>query len=343
MAGEGTGATSSVRIKKQTALDTIPTASLRSLPFAKLTPRFQVGNTSKSRLLGSQAAVAAIYNSPGKHTLDFETELGFTTLDDLLSGIVGDPTVSGNGTTLAWANLYTPSATPSYKYIQVVEGDIPTTKAQGYKNCLVTEVTINWSGDNPLGTVTAKFVGQLNTAVAATGEAVVTTTLVTVAQQPILNTHWTILHTGVESDTGRCMRSGTIKLSRPVQEDRSCVGSAAYKAPIYTGPLETSYDFEVEFDTSAAFAAAVNQTVLTGIRMKAVGPAFTAPAGITGEFWTLEIRSSKALVPQWELPIEDNGKLVQKYSADGYGNTGSGLAYEAFAAQITNNVDGGTL
>src|SRR5690242_20357911 len=142
MAGEGTGAVSSVRIKSQTALDSIPASAMRSIPFSKFTPTHAVGQSTKSKLLGTQAAVAAIYNSPVKKTIDFETELGYTTLDDLLSGIVGAPTVTGDGAATAYKNTYTPVATPPYKYIQVIEGDIPTTKAQGYKNCLVVEVTI---------------------------------------------------------------------------------------------------------------------------------------------------------------------------------------------------------
>lgn len=343
MAAEGTGAVSSIRIKNQTAVDTIPTASLRSIPFAGVTYKHEVGNKQNSNMLGALAAIAARYYGPGKHSLDLKSELGFTTLDDLLSCIVGDPAVSGDGTTTAYTNTYTPAANPKYKYIQGVEGDIPTTKAQGYKNCLVTELTISVSADNPLGTITAKIVGNLNTAVPGTGETLVTTTLVTVTHVPLTQNMFTIWNLGVGSDTTYCVRSVTIKLVRPIKDDRTCIGRTFYKAPIFVGPLDASYEIEAEFDDAVVLAAFEAQTILTGFRLKAVGSAFTAPAGVTDEFYTLEIRSSKALIPSWELPTEDNGKIVQKFTVEGYGNSGSGLAYEAFACAITNNLDGASL
>lgn len=339
MAGEGTGAVSSFRIKNQTAVDTIPTASLRSVPFSNVTPRVVLGGEEESSHLGTAAATDAIYLSPSYHEIDYDCELGYKTLDDLLCGIVGTPTVTGDGAATAYANVYAPISSPLYKYGQVVEGDIPTTKAQGYKNLLPVEVTISWSADNPKGTVKAKYVGQINTSAPGTGETLVTTTLVTVAHVPLLNSQWTIWNMGVGADTTYCVSSGTIKLSRDYDAKRGCMGSTGYKPVIFTSPLKSSFEGEVEFDDAALFAAMVAQTLLTGFRLKAVGGA----TGIGSDFYTLEVKSLQSYLTAWELPINTNGKLKQKVTAKGFGNSGTGQTYQAINFKLTNNVNGATL
>lgn len=339
MAAEGTGAVSSFRIKQQTAVDTIPTASLRSVPFSNVTPRVVPGGEEESSHLGTAAATDAIYVSPNYHEIDYECDLGYKTLDDLLAGIVGAPTTTGDGAATAYANVYAPASSTLYKYIQVVEGDIPTTKAQGYKNVLPVEVTISWSADSPKGTVKAKYVGQLNTAAAGSGETIVTTTLVTVAHVAILPSQWTIWNMGVGSDTTYCVSSGTIKLSRDYDAKRGCIGSSAYRPVIFTSPLKSSMEFEVEYDDAAIFANMVSQLPVTGLRLKAVG----LTTGVGSDFYTLEVKSLKSLYTAWELPINTNGKLKQKLTTKGYGNSGSGQTYEAINFKLTNNVNGATL
>jgi Phage tail tube protein len=347
MASEGTGAVSSIRVKNQTALDTIPTTGMRSLPFTGITPSSQPGASEKSKMLGAQAAVAAIYNSPITRSIDFQTELGYTTLDDWLCGIIGTPTTGGTGISGdPYTGLYTPIATPLYKYVQIVEGDIPTTKAAAYKNCLVTEVTISFSAANPLGTIAVKMVGQKLAAAdtgyggPATGDTIVSAGLVSVSQVAMLVNQFTVWNLGLGGgDTAACLRSATIKLSRPYDDKRACVGPSGYKAAVYTGPLETSFDLEVEWDDTAIFAAVEAQTVIAGFKLVAVG-------GVIGAFadhYTFDLRSQKSLVSQWSLPIVDNGKIVQKYTADAYGNTGSGQTYDAISVKLTNNVQVSTL
>ncbi len=333
-------------MKNQTAVDTVPSSALRNLPFAKLGQSHAPGNKATSKHLGSTvAAVDAIYLSPISRTISYEAELGYTTLDDVLGGIIGTPTTTGNGTTTAYTNVYAPQATPKYKYMQIVDGDIPTGYCVGYKNCLATEVTISFSADNPIGTVSTKFVGQPSTAIPAGGatiEALVTSSLVTVSHIPALVKHFTVWNLGVGTDTGPCLTSGTIKFSREFDDKIACVGPTGYKPAVYTAPLVVSMEFELLYDDAGFLAALENQTVLTGTDLKIVGGSIvgtTTPAA----FYTIEIKSAKSLTTAWDLPIESNGRLKQKVTTEGYGNTGTGLTYDAVGVSLTSNQNGAVL
>jgi hypothetical protein len=334
----GMGSASSLRVKSEATPGTKPAAGFMVVPVTGFDLVPKVGSRLESAVLGSAfAAVNAAYRSPvaTEGTVGAEGDYNGA-FDWLFYGMLGNRTVTGGGAD-PFTNLYTPDATPPSYSLEYIAGNMPAGKNYWFKNTLVQELVFSGDAAGKLE-VRANLVAEAE-ASATGGDTPTSSGLVTPTGVPIQAAkHAVKWNMGVGTDTTYCVSRFSVTMRRPLAPPRACFGSPNFKAPAFSGPVSTTFEFEVEWDDEALYRAFVAATVLTAIRMQ-----WTGPALLTG-FYDLDLRINQAdLDEAGPPPWRDNGVLKSLVRGTAYGNAGSGATIQPVSITTKNAIDGDEL
>jgi hypothetical protein len=287
----------------------------------------------ESQALSDVPAVGSVFVGGKKAEGGLNFEAWATVPDLALKSIMGAPTQAlAAGETAVWDKNYELTTSPLSIYWYLDRGDVVTGKGFAYQGMYCTFVEFTGEGGG-LGAINTGWVGKQEGSAAGLDTLPASPTIA--VEDPLL------MHDVANIDAGAptsvCVRRFRIRIDRPYNSDRYCVGTQEPLKPIPNGKPRVTGELEIAFDSIDAYDAFKADTILTDIRLQMLG----GQVGVVTTTRQIDLRINKAYYDAVVPAVSGPDEILQRVSILAFGNAGTVGASTAEPIQIdvTNEHD----